>query len=215
MPQLHPSSYPWREPVRAGLLGDDGFTEGIRDTDLTGRVPVVAVGSNASPTVLAHKLGELLDTGLPLGEGAAEGLVVGHSAHVSARGYVAAAPAQGAGRQPVTVGWFDAAQLAVLDATEPNYRRRLLPESMPVHLVGERLAGAPLTGVQVYESVHGVLGVDGTPLGLLDQAGVLAWLSERLPGLGDLDHERLADAALREQVRIGLVAAGLTLPSGL
>lgn len=210
MTQLPPSGYPWAEPVRAGLLGDGGFLEGADDADLTGRVPVVAVGSNASPTVLAGKLGSLLRTGLPVGAGVVDELLVGHSAHISARGYVAAAPARGVGAQPVAVAWFDPAQLAALDATEPNYRRISLPDGMPL-----RVGGVQVTGAGVYESVHGVLGADGAPLGLLDQAGVLAWLSERLPGLGGLDHERLADPALRERVRRAALAAGLTLPSGL
>ncbi|MCK0111667.1 hypothetical protein MWU75_05900 [Ornithinimicrobium sp. F0845] len=207
--ELHPSGYPWSEPVRTGLLGDRGFDQGSPG-DLDGRVPVVAVGSNASPVVLAGKLARLLGPGLPVAAAEVHGLAVGHSAHISARGYVAAAPVQGDGVRSLTVCWFDEAQLATLDATEPNYRRVQLPGSMPC-----LVAGAPLTGAEVYESVHGVLGEDGTPLELLDQAGVLAWLTERLPALGGLDHDRLVDEDLREQVRRALLEAELVLPSGL
>lgn len=150
-------------------------------------------------------------TGLPVAEAQVEGLGIGHSAHVSTRGYIAAAPVQGNGIRPVTVCWFDEAQLAALDATEPNYRRVPLPGSMPC-----AASSVPVTGAEVYESVHGVLGEAGSPLELLDQAGVLGWLAERLPALREvLDHEQLLEAGLRERVRRALVEADLTLQSGL
>lgn len=215
---LHPSDYPWAEPVRVGLLGHDGFVEGDLAGRLGERLPVVAVGSNASPSVLASKLGRLLETGLPVGSAVVEGLHIGHSAHVSARGYVAAAPARGDLAQPVTVCWFDAAQLAALDATEPNYRRVQLPGSMSCRLVsGDGDDGSVIAPVQVYESRHGVLADDGRPLPLQSQAEVLGWLAERLPcRLGAaLTHGRLVDADLREQVRRALVVADLVVPSGL
>lgn len=220
--QLDPGDYPWAEPARVGILHPDGFLEGDRGAGLGGRTPVVAVGSNAAPTVLVGKLGGLLATGLPMGTATVDGLHLGHSAHVSARGYVAAAPARGAASQRVTVCWFDPAQLAQVDATEPNYRRRPLPGRMPCRLVSGPGATRPedgpvVRGAQVYASVHGVLGEGGTALGLRSQAGVLAWLAARVPeDLTDhLSHHRLVDADLRERVRRALIDADLVLPSGL
>ena len=211
-----PRDYPWPEPERSGLLTRPGFLEGV-PAGLDGRTPVAAVGSNASPTILRHKLGPLLDTGLPIDLAEIDGLSVGHSAHVSARGYVAAAPictsahADGSEPRAVTLAWFDPDQLAALDATEPNYRRVPLPGRMPC-----RRGGVILTGVEVYASVHGVLGEAGAALAFLDQRGVLAWLADRLPGhLADgLDHEALTSADRREQVRAALIAADLVVPSG-
>lgn len=214
---LPPSAYPWAEPSRTGVLRPDGFVEGALRGDFLGRVPVVAVGSNAAPTVLRRKLDGLLESGLPMGSAIIDGLHIGHSAHVSARGYVAAAPARGGAEQPVTVCWFDTAQLAVLDETEPNYRRIRLPESMPCRLdaLGADVSPA-VTQAEVYESIHGVLGEHGAPLALLDQASVLSWLADRLAGLrGSLEPESLADAATRERVRVAMMAAELVLPSGL
>lgn len=212
MTPLHPSAYPWIEPVRTGVLRQDGLHESDVEpgstSGLDGRVPVVAVGSNAAPTVLRHKLGSLLGTGLPLAAAAVEGLLVGHSAHVSARGYVAAAPARGTGALPVTLAWFDVDQLAALDATEPNYRRVPLPSSMPCHVVTQ---STPVQGAHVYESVHGVLGQGRRPLSLLPQREVLEWLATRLPSLGPLSHERLEDTQLREDVRLGVLDAGLVI----
>lgn len=216
---LDPSTYPWTSglPARRGRLTPAGLQAGDVGEDLDRRVPVVAVGSNASPTVLARKLGPALERGLPVSVGAVDGLAVGHSAHVSTRGYVAAAPARGPGEQRVTVGWFDPGQLAALDATEPNYRRVALPEGMACRAAvvgpGEETV---VRGAQVYASVHGVVGERGTPLPLGDQATVLAWIARRLPGLGDrLTHRRLAEPALRERVRAGLVRAGLVVRPGL
>lgn len=209
MPAAHPDprGYPWAEPARAGVLGPAGFVEDAPELP-PGRTPVVAVGSNASPTVLRAKLGGLLGTGLPMTLARVEGLQVGHSAHVSARGYVAAAPVRARPGADVAgtfvVCWFDEAQLARVDGTEPNYRR------VPLDRTGER------TAVQVYTSVHGVLGEGGTPLDLLDQGEVLGWLAARLgPGLReDLDHRRLTDPAVRERVRAAMVEASLVIPAG-
>lgn len=216
---LDPSTYPWSEPPRTGRLTVEGLREDILGEDLTTRVPVVAVGSNASPSVLARKLGPALARGVPVAVGAVEGLAVGHSAHVSARGYVAAAPARGEGEHPVTVGWFDHDQLAVLDATEPNYRRVELPDDMVCRApVKDPRAGAAtvVRGAQVYASVHGVVGERGTALPLGDQALVLSWIARRLPGLGGrLTHRGLAEPALRERVRAGLVRARLVVRAGL
>lgn len=212
MPLPPASAYPWAEPPRAGLLTPEELLEGAECPDLGGRTPVAAVGSNASPTILRHKLGALLASGLPLVTAEIEGLAVGHSAHVSARGYIAAAPFRGPGSRLVTVAWFDPAQLAAMDATEPNYRRIPLPGGMPCHQ-----GGVPLADVEVYESAHGVLGERGTPLALRDQAAVLAWLARRLPGrlAATLHHEALSVADRREQVRTAFIAAGVVLPSGL
>lgn len=301
--ELPPAGYPWAEPVRPGLLVLDEFTETattLSETTadeelLSGRVPVAAVGSNASPTVLRAKLGALLRTGLPVARATVRYLGIGHSAHVSTRGYVAAAPFRRAGAAPVTVAWLDAAQLEAMDATEPNYRRVRLPQDMvcrrgapglgaggapdsvppirahdtpdpvgpphahdtpdpgdpahahdtprpgdPTHThgttvrvqpyptttpsdahvpAGRRPAGGSQTleGVQIYDSLHGVIGESGTPLELVDQSAVLSWLAQRLPRqLHDgLDHDRLASSTMRRRIRTALIDADLVVPSGL
>lgn len=62
------------------------------------------------------------------------GVLVGHSAHVSVGGYIPAAPYAGAGSTQVMLGWFEPAQLALLDATEPNYERRHLDAGVDVYV---------------------------------------------------------------------------------
>jgi hypothetical protein len=214
---LHPSGYPWAEPVRTGWLGPDGLREDDATADLTHRVPLVAVGSNASPTVLRRKLGRLLASGVPVADAVVDGLSVGHSAHVSAGGYVAAAPTRGPGRQPVTLAWFDALQLAALDATEPNYRRVALPRSMPCRLTNATGTGPRISAAQVYESVHGVLGEDEKPLPLSSQREVFGWLTDRLPRdvAHLLSHDELLVAGVRERIEEAMGEAGLVLASGM
>lgn len=206
---LDPARYPWPVTARSGVLRPEGLEEAEAEHDRPGRLPVVAVGSNASPAVLRAKLGSLLETGMPLSIAEVDGLRVAHSAHVSARGYIAAAPAAGEGSTRVTVCWCDEPQLAAIDATEPNYRRVPLPATMRC-----REGLTTIEGVEVYASSHGVIGEHGVPLSLRPQAELLAWLRLRLPGVVDLlSHARLQEAGARDRVRRALAAAGLVVPA--
>jgi hypothetical protein len=123
------------------------------------RVPVVSAGSNASPGQVRHKL---LAAGqpvvVPMVPAVVGGLAVGVSGHISAPGYVGAAPFPAAGRRPLAVHWLDPGQLAAVDATEPNYRRvRLSPDRFPVTLPD----GHVLPEAWLYVGRHGVLAPDG------------------------------------------------------
>lgn len=203
---MHPSDYPWAVPPVTGTVRPDGVEVGALPSadDLAERTPVVAVGSNASPDVLVRKLRHLLESGLPIAPAVVEDITVGHFAQVAARGFVAAAPTLSPGaRSELAVGWFDEAQLARLDETEPNYRREVLTSSC-------MWAGGDVAGAQIYVSDHGLLADEGEVLPLRPQVEVLAWLAERLPHLAeDLTHDRLTDHALRERVRLSLIERGL------
>ncbi|MFC5721335.1 hypothetical protein ACFP1Z_14275 [Streptomyces gamaensis] len=126
------------------------------------RRPVLAVGSNASPAQLRHKLTRCARSAVvPLVPVRVRGVSVGCSAHIGVNGYVAAAPfAAPEAVSTLVLGWLDAGQLAAVDATEHNYRRVLLPgDAFPVELPsGERLDGAYL-----YVSRHGVLADPADP----------------------------------------------------
>ncbi len=219
-----PWGYPWSDSLSAGLIGPKGFRVGSPGVMPGGSTtPVVAVGSNASPRVLIDKLGSVLGHALPeqivVQVHAVPGLRIGHSAHVSTRGYVAAAPFLADLDRPslthttqnepsaYSVGWFSARHLAALDVTEPNYRRVLLPAEV-----------APVPGAQVYVSRHGVIGEDHRALTLRSQHDIYAWLRARLPCLQARGNDHpgpYADASLRDQVRHDLARLGLVLPSGL
>jgi hypothetical protein len=171
------------------------------------RHPVLAVGSNASPAQLSHKLLRrgLSDT-VPMVPVRVRGLAVALSGHISAAGYVSASPVLAPGAEtPLVLTWLDGPQLAAVDATEVHYERAFLPgDAFPVVLPsGRRLGGAYL-----YCHARGVLrapGGDGPRLPAGDQSAVLAGLladSPRLrellgPGPDDWVRRIRADTSLR------------------
>ncbi|APX33526.1 hypothetical protein BH708_13295 [Brachybacterium sp. P6-10-X1] len=137
--------------IEAGLAADGA-------APLAERTLVVAVGSNQTPETIARKYarsGRDLHPATPFLRCTIHHLAVGHCAHISARGYIPAAPYRAEGeRMELVATWFDDEQLAVVDETEPNYERiRLEQESFPVTLAtGERPQH-----IDVYASVWGVL----------------------------------------------------------
>nr|WP_202456583.1 MULTISPECIES: hypothetical protein [unclassified Streptomyces] len=167
----------------------DDVLDALGQAPVAGRHPVLAVGSNASPGQLAHKLGRLgIPRTVPMVPVRLRGLGIGCSAHIGRAGYVAAAPYARAGEQrTLVVSWLDPAQLPAVDATElPNYRR--------VPLSGEAYAmtlpsGEPLTGASVYVSARGVLAdpLTGLPRpGGGDQAALLDTLLDASAPLREL-----------------------------
>lgn len=148
---------------------------------LAERTLVLAVGSNQTPQAIARKYrraGDVVATPTPFVRCTVHDLAVGHVAHIAAPGYVPAAPYRAVGeRMELVATWFDDEQLAVIDATEPNYDRlRLSAEQFPLTLAtGQRPAHA-----DVYASRWGVLAHDGRPIPLrhrqqelFDDLGVL------------------------------------------
>lgn len=216
-----PVGYPGR-PLRAsGLLTGAGFAE--QDQPITqSRHPVLAIGSNADPAQLRRKLGPLLH--VPVTAVIVTGLAVAHSAHVAPPGYVPYAPRLLPGALPGEPGvlsgtpgvleavvlWLDDDALAVLDRTEPNYRR--VPCPVPKGLPGGRC--------EVYRSRWGLLpaspGAAALPAG--DQATAFRclasrpWFAALVPGgpggvraaIGALR----ADPVRREEIRSRLAAEG-------
>jgi hypothetical protein len=187
------------------------------------RVLVMATGSNAAPAVMHRKCGIGRVSGVvPFLPATVENVGIGHSAHVSVTGYVAAAPfpAEGVSTQ-VVVSLLDRRQLACLDRTEPNYeRRRLDGRRFPLELAtGERPAAYHL-----YESRWGVVAPGGIPLTLRPQPDLFDRLRE-LPGAGDVlappaDVRAVmaglageAGGAARQMVREWLHAGGAVMPA--
>lgn len=194
------SGYPWAaEHLRTAAVlhwDDDGFVARPGSADVRGRTAVAAVGSNASPGVLVRKLAPGGPGVVMLETRQLPGVLVGHSAHVSLGGYIPAAPYAGPGAAEVVVGWFEPAQLDLLDATEPNYERRQLD-----------------AGVDVYVSRWGVICLGGVKLPLCAQDELLARL--RPPALasgGRLSDPAVATAVSRWLQAEHAVDAGL--PAG-
>lgn len=96
------------------------------------RAPLLAVGSNASPGQLRHKMAESgIISPIPMVKARVSGVGVGVSAHVSRMGYVSASPfhAPDAVRELFVI-WLDAEQLAIIDASE-GYRCRTATSGAP------------------------------------------------------------------------------------
>ena len=170
------------------------------------RTPVLSVGSNASPAQLRRKMANAaVPMIVPMTAVRVHGLAAGVSAHVSAPGYVPATPVEDpAAVAGMWVLWLDAAGLAALDATEPNYRRVRVPPRHPIFLP----PGAALHGCSVYVSRHGHL-VDarGEPRRLTDQAALISALLAEVPALSALAGRSPAEWIRRtrdERVRDGV-----------
>lgn len=167
-PREHPLTYPGAWPSESGILDGDRFLPlpvgpppGLSSV-FPDRVPVLAVGSNACPGQLRHKMAEFdIREPLPMTRSPVTGLEVGVSAHVSRLGYVSASPFNAPGNiRELFVTWLDADQLAVVDASEgvpvPTgpYDRAWLP-SPEVDV--ELESGERLSGVYAYVNRRGVL----------------------------------------------------------
>ncbi|GAA4978777.1 hypothetical protein GCM10023205_53700 [Yinghuangia aomiensis] len=168
-----------RVPLDTALavLGDERMRE---------RIPVLAIGSHASPGQVRQKLRDSgLSTAVPLTPARVHGIRIGFSGHVSPAGYVAASPYTRLGAVvDLVVTWLDARQLKAFDDTEyPEYRRVVFDEQFLVQL-GD---GAPLFGVHLYVNALGVLACpDGrTPTPLMPQREILTMLCARSPRIAD------------------------------
>lgn len=186
------------------------------------RHPVIAVGSNASPGQVSHKLTRLgIPATVPMVPVRVQGVGIGCSGHISPAGYVAGTPyIDRSARATLVVTWLDSTQLKAVDDTEfPDYRRAILPgdEFDMIMPSGERLGGA-----YIYFSAHGVLaGPDGRPRpGGGDQSALLAALlaeSAQLrellgPDPGTWVARAGADEAVRERGTEIFGQAGWVLP---
>jgi hypothetical protein len=147
---------------------------------------VLAYGANRSLGAIARKLG----TGSPdppvvVAAARLDGFEVVYSAHVSPYGAVPATLQRRPGTAvDVHVLHLDDAQVAALDAYEPNYQRRRL-ERLSLRLED----GTMLDAAEAYISLHGCLAIDGIECAVaeLDQEAVLAHVRDRLAPGQDLD----------------------------
>ncbi|WP_327426759.1 hypothetical protein [Streptomyces sp. NBC_01236] len=230
IPREHPLSYPGAWPEESGLLDGDRLLP-LSRLVYEDRVPVLAVGSNACPAQLRHKMAQSGVSGtIPMVKARVGGIGVGVSAHVSLMGYVSASPFHAPGAVgELFLTWLDEAQLAVVDASEgvPEatgaYDRAWLPSpSSGIRI--ELDSGEFLPGAYVYVNRHGVLhdgaGVPRTHPGERPLLASLLAGSARLRELfGDTPEEFCArarfDAALCARGTRLFAEEGLTTASGL
>ena len=193
----------------------DWFLRNAGGTLALSRIPVLAVGSNASPAQVRRKMANArLPTLVPITAVNVRGLAVGISAHISRPGYLPATPVPDAGAvSNLWVVWLDADALRAMDATEPNYQRIRLSSRYAVQLT----PGRPVAGCWVYVSRHGyLLNAAGDPRRLTDQATLITALLAEIPALPPLAGttpqewiERTRDTGIRNTVREVFRRAGL------
>jgi hypothetical protein len=177
------------------------------------RVPVLAIGSNASAAQLRRKFAGLDHWAVPVTLADVTNLGVAYSAHVSRPGYVPWAPyATGDGRAAqYRITWLTTSEVEVLDATEPNYAPTMLGDGHRVWLE----SGQGLGNVAVYAGRWGVIAdADGHVIPAASQREALTLLSDVL-GV-DLGHDELAASAearerASEALRTRAVGDGLSV----
>ncbi|MCT9141572.1 hypothetical protein [Streptomyces violarus] len=184
-PREHPLLYPGAWPAGSGLLDGDCFLP-LEQLVYEDRTPVLAIGSNACPGQLRHKMAEFgIMSPLPMVMARVRGVDAGVSAHVSRMGYMSASPVSAPDTvRDLFVLWLDDEQLAVIDASEGapvpsgNFNRAWLPApDVRIDLAD----GTRLPGAYAYVNRHGVLH-DGTGAPRT-HPGQRALLTELLSGL--------------------------------
>ena len=205
--ELDPLLYPWDPPEASGVMDSAGFLplelamgldQALAEADaapLGSRSMVVSIGSNSSADVMRRKFANYhrpVSTILPLVRGQLHNIAVGHSAHVSRAGYIAAAPYPLMGEcTSVWVSWLDERQLMALDETEPNYRRiQLDGAACPLEVDH----GEPAEDFSLFTSRWGVLSDgDGGKLPFLDQPALFGLLAGIAAGESVQDGESVFD----------------------
>ena len=132
--------------------------------ELEGRVPVLAVGSNAAPEHLKAKFGHLDGTQvIPVERARLFDFDSVYSAHVTSYGSIPATLAPSPGTElALGITWLTADQLSRMHETEgANYRFGQL-SGVRVEIGGAR----SLDRISAYVSVHGCLAVGGAPSGV-------------------------------------------------
>lgn len=174
------------------------------------RFLVVAVGSNASPDVIRRKFAKYADRlslVVPFMRGTIHGIDIGHSAHCSAGGYIAAAPfVDPSSTKDLWASWLDASQLEALDATEPNYVRvRVKRQDYPFDLEN----GETPEFYYIYESIHGLISEGGVTRPLLSQPEIFTWLRSRgdFAGLPEGGPENVAQTLKNTPAGVALKTA--------
>jgi len=215
-PRDHPLVYPGAWPTESGLLDGNRLLPLTRRT-FPGRVPVLAVGSNASPAQLRHKMRQYeLSSPIPLVRARVTGLEIGVSAHVSALGYVSASPFRAPGHtRELFITWLDPAQLAAVDASEGVTRRSGAYDRVLLPAVGFRVepeGGEPLRGVHLYVNRRGVLhDGTGTPREHPGERPLLTQLLAESPRLRELFGSTPEEFCSRARGDLGLCAEGTRL----
>jgi hypothetical protein len=204
----HAKAYPFTIPDQSYTFIDGDVRRFDGDMDLSGRVAVLAVGSNQSPDQLRRKFAPLAGITIPAQRARLHDFDVVFAAHISSYGSVPATLQACPGTSvSLFVLWLDETALARMHATEGNYTYDRL-SGVQLELDG----GTALAEVYSYSAKLGCLNVEGGCASLaaiasrnrtnpsFRQADMLARLRDRLqPGvhLDSFVDAHIADAEVR------------------
>lgn len=161
-------AYPF-DPPQTAFVFEDGTARAYDPTTdaplLAGRLPILAVGSNASPQRLAEKFGP--QACVPVTEAVVGDYVVAHSAKFAGYGAIPATlhPWPGA-RMRLHATWLTPDQRAIMDDTETlgvAYDRCAIHPVTWRDAAAAAAASAGVVEVETYISRAGAFGVDGRP----------------------------------------------------
>ncbi len=224
-PVAHAKTYPFPVPGTSYRfvngapqpLDDHGF-------DRSGRVPVLAAGSNQSHEQLARKYSVLEGhVEIPIQRAALHDFDAVYAAHLAGYGSVPSTFCPSPGTAVTTyVLWLDDAQLNRMHETERNYTYDALDEiRVDIDEAGETIATA-----YIYTARVGCVNVDGAPVALAEipaagrnframrQHEMLSHVRDRLEPGADLDafiRAHIDDEALRKSRTAALSADALIL----
>jgi hypothetical protein len=152
----HAKSYPFTIPDRSYVFVDGDMRPWDASFDRTGRIPVIAVGSNQSPDQLRRKFDGLSGIAIPAERARLHDFDVVYAAHISSYGSVPATLQASPGTAvALFVLWLDEPALVRMHATEGNYTYD--------RLTGIRLeleSGKILDQAYVYSAKIGCLNVE-------------------------------------------------------
>lgn len=169
--------YPYAIPTRSFVYRDRGATDFDRSL-LSGRTPVLAIGSNQSPQRLLQKFGHDASHVIPVQRARLADFDVVYSAHISSYGAVPAMLQGSPGASvSIAVTWLDDIQLQIMHDSEISASNYAFVEMSRVQLTlddgnVERMAYA-------YVSNRGHLRHEDTPLAL----AVIECAGRRYPAL--------------------------------
>ena len=161
-PVAHALRYPFDPPTESYVFQGGRARPMDRNLDIDDRMPVIASGSNASPTRLAEKFGHDGDTVIPVETATLSGHVAAYSAHVARYGSIAATlHPQTDAEAAVHVTWLTPEQCERMHETEAiglNYGFYRLKG-----LTLQTGTGRTLDNAYAYISLRGTLHVADRP----------------------------------------------------
>lgn len=190
----------WCEGLQTSAGWGDGDEPILRDVltalnaaPMSQRVPVLAIGSNASVAQLRHKArSQHFPLLIPMFRAEVTGLAIGHATVLSHLGYVPATlRLEPTAQESLFVQFLDRRQLHELDATEIGYRRIWLgADQVQIRLP----SGETLGGGYAYAADGGYLAEAGRMILLRSQREIIELVRNASSRLGELLGHSVDDA---------------------